>query len=313
MKGAERAVGQSDAAQPVHHTDNRHADPEGQIWRMQWSIGIYTGASPLAIAPHAMPDRPVLTARDVTDCDAFGVADPFFLRVDDIYYLFFEVVNRASRRGEIAYATSRDGLTWRYGAVVLREPFHLSYPFVVRQGDDIYMIPETRQVAAVRLYRAVRFPHEWTCVAELLRGPYADSTLVQHDGRWWLFAQRGLDELRLFHSRTLHAGWEEHPASPLWPGNRSYSRPGGRVLTVDGHLLRFAQDSWPAYGSRLHAFTIEQMTPARYREQLCPESPILAATGSGWNGIAMHHLDAIEIAPAQWLAAVDGANVGLAG
>ena len=291
--------------------DDRNDDPEARQWRLKWSIGIYAGHNPLALAPRGARDLPVLTAEDVTDVDAFGVADPFFLRVGGRYHLFFEVLNRATDRGEIAYATSCDGLTWRYGAVVLCEPFHLSYPFVIAQGDDIYMIPETRQADAVRLYRAERFPHDWRCVGVLLRGPFADSTLHFHDGRWWLFAERGLDELRLFYSRELTGSWTEHPASPLWPGNRRYSRPGGRILQADGRLLRFAQDAWPTYGSRLHAFSIERLTPTAYEEQLCAESPILAATGTGWNALAMHHLDAIQVAPAQWLAAVDGASIGL--
>ncbi len=291
--------------------DDRQGDPEARQWQLKWSIGLYTGPSPLALAPRTTPDRPVLTAEDVTDLDAFGVADPFFLQADGLYYLFFEVLNRTTDRGEIAYATSRDGLAWQYGAVVLREPFHLSYPFVFTHGDACFMIPETRQVERVRLYRAARFPHDWRCVGELLTGPFADSTLLWHDERWWLFAERGLDELRLFHSRAVTGPWVEHPASPLWPGNRRYSRPGGRILRAEGRLLRFAQDGWPTYGSRLHAFAIEELTPTRYAEQLCPESPILAATGAGWNALAMHHLDAIQIAPAQWLAAVDGASIGL--
>lgn len=292
--------------------DDRHADPEARQWRLQWAIGIYAGGSPLTVAPRTQPDAPVLTAADVTDLDAFGVADPFFLQAQGRIYLFFEVLNRATDRGEIAYATSSDGLDWTYGAVALREPFHLSYPFVFAHGGDFYMIPETRQAQAVRLYRADRFPAGWRCVGELLTGPFADSTLIFHEGRWWLFAERGLDELRLFHSRDFTGGWVEHPASPLWPGNRRYSRPGGRIVAADGRLLRFAQDGWPTYGSRLHAFAIDALTPTAYAEHLCPESPILAATGAGWNALAMHHLDALEVAPGKWLAAVDGASIGLA-
>ena len=292
--------------------DANHADAEMRQWQLQWAIGLYTGASPLALAPRTTPDVPVLTAAAVTDLAAIGVADPFFLVVDGRFYLFFEVLNRATARGEIAYATSADGLTWQYGASVLREPFHLSYPMVFTHGDDFYMIPETRQAAAVRLYRAAHFPGGWQFVGELLRGPFADSTVIWHAARWWLFAARGLDELRLFHSQELTHGWTEHPASPLWPGNRRYSRPAGRILVVDGRLLRFAQDGWPTYGSRVHAFAIDALTPTTYAEQLCPESPILTATGAGWNALAMHHLDALQVAPGTWLAVVDGASIGLA-
>jgi len=292
--------------------NNRSGNQEAQQWRMRWSIGIYQGPSPLALAPLDPRSQPALTAADVTDIDAHGVADPFFLLVDGLYYLFFEALNKATDRGEVAYATSRDGYDWQYGAVVLREPFHLSYPFIFADGDDIYMVPETRQDACVRLYRAEHFPHGWRCVDRLLHGPYADSTLLYHEDHWWLFAQRGLDELRLYHSRRVRGPWAEHPASPLWPGNRRYSRPGGRMLAVDGQLLRFAQDGWPSYGSRLHAFSIDRLTPMDYAEHRCPESPILQATGAGWNAVAMHHLDALQIGEAQWLAAVDGASVGLA-
>jgi len=287
------------------------ADQESRQWRLTWSIAVYQGASPLALAPLDARNRPALTADDVTDLKASGVADPFVVQVDGLYHLFFEVINRDSERGEIACATSRDGRTWRYGSVVLREPFHLSYPFVLRHGDAFYMVPETRQAGAVRLYRADDFPHGWRCVGELLRGPYADSTLVQHEGHWYLFAERGLDELCLFHSPMLEGGWQPHPASPLWAGNRRYSRPGGRIVAAGGRLYRFAQDAWPNYGSRLHAFAIDTLTPAAWAEHLCPESPILEATGTGWNAMAMHHIDAWEHAPGQWLALVDGAAMGL--
>jgi hypothetical protein len=41
------------------------------------------------------------------------------------------------------------------------------------------------------------------------------------------------------------------------------------------------------------------------------ESPILEATGSGWNATGMHYVDAIEVETGRWLAAVDGARLGL--
>lgn len=292
--------------------DNAYTAEETLQWRLKWSIAVYAGPSPLALSPVGTVARPVLTAADVTDLAAYGVADPFLLRVDHTWYLFFEVVNKATGRGEIAFATSADGYTWQYGAVVLRETFHLSYPFVFHHGDAIYMVPETRQAACVRLYRAQRFPHDWRPVDTLLRGPYADSTLLYHEGRWWLFAQRGLDELRLWHSEDLQGPWHEHCASPLWPGNRRYSRPAGRILAVDGQLVRFAQDAWPAYGSCVHAMAITQLSTCAYGEELCAPSPILQAMGAGWNASAMHHLDAIQIAPAHWLAVVDGASTELA-
>ena len=280
-------------------------------WRYKWSIAIYQGASPLSLTAADPRGRPTLTARDVTDAPAHAVADPFLLRRDGQIYLFFEIMNGDTDRGEIAYATSHDGLAWQYGAVVLREPFHLSYPQVFVWQDSVYMIPETRQADAIRLYRAEAFPGGWQYVATLQQGPFADSTLHFDGQLWWLFAQRGLDELCLMLSDSPAGPWRKHPCSPLWPGNRRRTRPAGRILRHEGKLIRFAQDGWPAYGSFLRAFQIDRLDEQGYEEHELPESPILGATRSGWNALAMHHIDAIPMEEGRWLAAVDGATLAL--
>jgi hypothetical protein len=279
-------------------------------WRNKWAIGIYAGASPFALSP-ADVSQPVIGARDVSDVPGQSVADPFLLRHGTLWYLFFEVLNSATGRGEIAYATSRDCLMWAYGAVVLREPFHLSYPQVFAWDGEIYMIPETRQARSVRLYRAENLPDRWRCIDTLLHGWFADATILRHRERWWIFAQRGLDELRLFSSKELAGPWQEHPASPLWPGNRRRTRPGGRMLVYEERLLRFAQDGWPSYGSLLRVFEISRLSESEYAEHELPESPILRATGSGWNAVGMHHIDAVPLDDGRWLAAVDGASLGM--
>jgi hypothetical protein len=278
-------------------------------WRNQWAIAVCAGPSLDRL--QAVPPTPALTGRDVTDIHAAAVADPFLLVHGGRLHLFFEAWNVERGLGELACAASDDaGATWRYDAVVLREPFHLSYPQVIAADGEVYMVPETRQAGAVRLYRAEDFPRRWRHVATLLEGPYADATLVWRDGLWFLFAQRGLDELRLFWSERLDAGWREHPASPLWPGNRSRTRPGGRVLEDGGRWLRFAQDGWPTYGHSLRAIEILALTPDAYDEREIEGSPILRAGRSGWNAIAMHHLDAVRRADGSWLGVVDGAAPG---
>ena len=99
-------------------------------WQNRWAIGIYAGSSPLVLSPVEGLEQPVLTDRHVSDVRATTVADPFLVRRVDSWYLFFEVLNASTGRGEVAFATSGDGLRWEYGRVVLREPFHLSYPQV---------------------------------------------------------------------------------------------------------------------------------------------------------------------------------------
>src|SRR5688572_24477234 len=99
-------------------------------WHMEqeWSIGIYVGKSPLDLKPPSDLRNPVLTRHEVTDVRALFVADPFMVSVNGLWYMFFELWNRDSRKGEIGLATSVDGAQWSYQRVVLAEPFHLSYP-----------------------------------------------------------------------------------------------------------------------------------------------------------------------------------------
>src|SRR5262249_25037805 len=147
------------------------------------------------------------------------------------------VMDWKTDRGVIGLATSRDGRKWTYQKVVLAEPFHLSYPYVFQWQNDYYMVPESYQAGAVRLYRARNFPYEWLHVADLLTGPYfADASPFRYAGAWWLFADTSdgqkHDTLRLYHADDLFGPWVEHLQSPIIAGNPQIARPAGRVLVT---------------------------------------------------------------------------------
>lgn len=275
-----------------------------------WSIGIYEGVDPLHL--RAAPEsrrQPVLQAADVSDVTALFVADPFLIRTGDRLWMFLEVLNKGSRRGEIAVASSGDGIAWKYERIVLREPFHLSYPYVFEMEDGFCMVPECGRSGAVRLYRAVAFPYEWQFERTLLSGRYVDASVLRLRDRWWLFAQRDDGALTLHVADEVKGPWMEHPASPLMTDDIAISRPGGRVLIWEGRVVRFAQDATGTYGRCLRAFQVEELTQTSYRERELPESPLLDASGSGWNADGMHHLDAVQVDGGRWIAAVDGKRI----
>jgi len=224
-----------------------------------WAIGIYIGPSPFALASSPDIRNPVLTAADVTDVPAKFVADPFMVRKQGEWHMFFEVFSRRSAKGEIGFARSRDGARWTYEGIVLVEPFHLSYPYVFEYEGSIYMVPDNK-ADSVRLYEAVDFPWRWSLVATLLHGGYfADASIFRHDGTWWMFVEAGqplkFDTLRLFGARDLLGPWREHPESPIIAGNPHVARPAGRVLSGNGRITRFAQDDYPSYGKQAVSYT----------------------------------------------------------
>lgn len=277
-----------------------------------WSIGIFGGASPLDLKPPAGVRNPVLTHRDVSDAPATFVADPFIIRVDVRWYMFFEVMNRRSGRGEIGLASSADGRQWAYQHIVLAEPFHLSYPYVFSHQGEQYMVPESRRTREVRLYRAAAFPAGWRHAATLLDGvELVDVSVCRFNDRWWLFGGAGsppfrADTLRLFTAPDLMGPWAEHSRSPIVTNDPASARPAGRLVVWHDRVIRYAQDCRSSYGMQVHAFEITRLSADEYRERPAAPGPLLRGSGKGWNQCGMHHADPHPLGDGTWIASVDG-------
>jgi hypothetical protein len=277
----------------------------------EYSIGIYIGESALTFRPSDNFNNPILTRQDVSDVRAAIVADPFMINVDDIWYLFFEVLNAQTGKGEIGLATSSDAVKWTYQQIVLAEPFHLSYPYVFEFGGDYYMIPESYQAGSIRLYKAELFPTRWKHIKTLLTGPYyVDTSIFHYDNKWWLFTETNPamkhDTLRLYYADNLTGPWREHPKSPIIEGNGHVARPAGRVLVLKDRINRYTQDCDPIYGTSVRAFEVTELTATSYCERRVNGKPMLLASGSGWNASGMHHIDPHPLEDGRWIACVDG-------
>ena len=276
----------------------------------EWSIGIFAGKSPFDLIPSEAVDNPVLTRANVSDVRASFIADPFMLRVNRAWFMFFEILNSRTGYGDIGLATSADGLRWTYQQVVLTERFSVSYPYVFAWMNEYFMVPESRGAGGVRLYQASRFPDRWSCIGTILEESYVDSSIFRHDDRWWLFAEASPkathDTLRLYYASDLMGPWIEHPQSPVVERNAHMARPAGRVLTVNGRPVRYAQDCYPTYSTQVRAFEITELTVRSFQEREVSASPILRPSGVGWNAAGMHHIDLHLLDGGRWIACVDG-------
>lgn len=277
--------------------------------REQWTIGIYRSNSPFHFDKLQGRINPLLRAEDVTDVPAKFVADPFLVREGGMWNLFFEVYNNTTQQGDLAVATSTNTWTWKYQQVILDEPFHLSYPYVFKVGDDYYLIPESFEDNSIRLYRAENFPTEWAYVKTLVEGrDYVDNSIVFYNDQWWLFSSVTTnDHLYLHYADSLTGPWQEHPLSPIVVNDVHKSRPSGRLLILDGKLYRFAMDIKPPVGThQVMAYEITEISPTSYAERLAQDTPVVMPSGSGWNRDAMHQIDPVQVNENAWIASVDG-------
>jgi hypothetical protein len=279
----------------------------GQIF----SIGVYTGKDTFSLTSANGVRNPVLCAADVTDVPAAFVSDPFVLQAGGTWYMFFEVMNKLTRLGEIGLATSNDGYNWMYEHIVLKEPFHLSYPHVFEWNDDFYIIPDSA-THGIRLYKAMRFPCKWQCIGMILnKYGFVDSSIIFFDNKWWLFTAHSPrpsepKALYLYYADEPIGPWYEHKANPIVESNPFNCRPAGKMLIIKGRLIRFAQEGIPHYGSCVRAFEVLELSTNTYAERDISSQPVLCGGSAPWNEGGMHHIDAHILPSGKWMAYVTG-------
>jgi len=219
-----------------------------------------------------------------------GYADPFLFVHEGWLYLFYEE-ERFEAKAPICAKRTKDLKRWENLGVVLREPYHLSYPNVFEHEGSIYMMPEMRVCNAVILYKAVEFPFHWEKCKVLVEGDkYADSCVLFHEGKWYLFTTAWYGEkngLRIFVSNDLIGDYVEHPMSPL-TDDIALSRCGGAVFINEGKLYRPTQYCTNYYGEDLHIYEITKLNQLEYAERFVKK---MIDKKRVWNQGGGHHFN----------------------
>jgi len=203
-------------------------------------------------------------------------ADPHIIYRNDKYYIFHEEYLYDSGKGRIAVITMDSNGNYADPEVVLEKPYHLSYPYVFEYENEYYMIPETQATRTIQLFKCTEFPAKWEFQLNLMENIEAvDSTLVRHEGKWWLFANvteyegaSSWDELFLYSSDDLFStDWTPHPANPIVSDCKS-ARPAGRLFQQNGTLYRPSQNCSHRYGYGFNLAEVKQLNETSYKEDV---------------------------------------------
>ena len=203
-------------------------------------------------------------------------ADPHVIQRDGRYFIFLEELPYATRRGHISVMEIDETGHWTEPVPVLERPYHLSYPFIFEHEGSLFMIPESAENRTIELYKCEKFPHRWVFQMNLMEDVLAvDATLLQRDGKWWLFANVAehegsspWDELFLFHASDFRTmDWTPHPLNPVISDCRS-SRPAGCFFEMDGRLYRPSQNCSVRYGYGFNLSEVQVLTETAYEEEL---------------------------------------------
>lgn len=224
-----------------------------------------------------------------------GYADPFLFenKIDGYLYLFYED-EKLQAPAPICAKRTKNLKDWEDLGIVLKEDFHLSFPFVFQVEDEIYMLPETRQKDAVILYKSTNFPFEWKEEKVLLEGDkYVDSSLIKHNDMWYLFTTVWYGEnngLKIFYADNLLGEYKEHPLSPI-TDDIGFCRNGGTIFEHNNKLYRPAQNCTNYYGENLSLYEINKLTATEYHENKVAD---LIDKKNKWSKYGGHHFNMVN-------------------
>ncbi len=228
----------------------------------RWAIGYRKGS----ISPDSPSKRDFSDATWIHPPPGRIFADPFLTIWQKEPWIFFEDYD--GLRGHIAASP----LLNFEARPALRLDWHLSYPFLIESGGEIFCIPEQHEAQEVALYRCQKFPDVWKKETVLLDGfAGVDPTVIWSDGLWWMWvgeqSRRARDNTFLFWAPALTGPWREHRQSPVIQ-QTDLARPGGLPWRSPNGTswMRPAQNRTRTYGGGLLVYQVDRLDPEFYQE-----------------------------------------------
>lgn len=204
-------------------------------------------------------------------------ADPFILSVDEKEIkVLVEDFPYYDKRGLICLLTiDRKTYELLEREVVLKQPFHMSYPFIMRkENGDIWVAPEASQSGNLYYYTINPETQQLENQRVLLPEPLLDSTLVEYEGLWWLFCtKRGVNsnkDLFIYYAEQPEGPWTAHAKNPVVK-NPAMARPAGYVVKSGNDLYRVIQKCDKYYGEAVNVTRIVRLAKDDYEEVFVKE------------------------------------------
>ena len=261
---------------------NRTLGIRPEKWSLFLGKGDFDGAQLNEMQPVPMPK------------DEFW-ADPFLFEHKGNDYVFFENYSYVTQRGKISCGIIKGNTLVDIRDVLIKD-YHLSFPFIFREGEDIFLMPETSGNKRLELYRATEFPVTWELYATAFEGEMVADPFfyTDEDNQRWLFANKQMDEAAPMNSELYIYKVESlkldkmvsHTMNPVLIDSR-IARNGGSIFKKDGMIFRPSQRNADGiYGRALNINQIKKLSLEQYAEEVISVyHPTFAK-----NLMAMHHL-----------------------
>lgn len=194
----------------------------------------------------------------------YWAADPFIFEIQDSVYIFAELYDYISCKGTLGYCKLENGKKPKWKKVIC-EKTHLSYPYITKKDEKIYIIPESGASSTLYAYTAVSFPDKWEKDFVFRDGvKYGDTTAFCHNERKMALAY---DVSKPNQYRLLLVDLENAENDTVIHGNAALQRPAGKFFYHNDSLIRPAQICENDYGEGLIFYKVLFEENGRYSEE----------------------------------------------
>lgn len=181
-------------------------------------------------------------------------ADPFILEVtDNTIELLVEEYYYPEQKGRIClYIVDRKDYTLLSATPVLSLDYHLSFPLIRREGDRVFVIPESENAGILNKYEYDKNNKTLNYVASIVDYPLADAVPTSLFGEDFLFCTKNPDtngSVLHIMRKTTEGGYKEYQTVDF--GDRRIARMAGDFFIYDGEVYRPAQVCQKHYGEAL--------------------------------------------------------------
>jgi len=205
-----------------------------------------------------------------------SIADPFIFRTEggmiNLLYEDFSMVN-LENYGKIGLSILDENFEIVCNKEILDSASHLSYPFVFKQDNKTYIIPESSQKSEVCCYEydaANKCLINKRSIIDHL--PLLDSTIFKWNDKYWLFATLAdgkfdHSKLYIYYSDSFFGPYSAHLNNPVKSGLNG-TRPAGNLIMVDGEIYRPAQNCERHYGESITLNRITNLSEREFEEEM---------------------------------------------
>jgi len=201
-------------------------------------------------------------------------ADPFVVKQKKNHYIFCEDYSLKNKKGSISCIKIDGKNKIKYYREIIKENFHLSFPFIFKYNKNYFMIPEANESHSIYLYKCTKFPDKWRFYKKIMANiDCVDPVIFKWKNNWVLAASKTNNEflynkLCIYTSKNpLSSNWNPLNSNPVIDSS-IFGRNAGLIQESKNKIYRISQAYLPGkYGAFISVNKILNISKSKYDER----------------------------------------------